>query len=151
MRVYERAGREAGQTLRVERRFVSVRTEGDLEAAFAIIAGERPDALWVGTDSLTMFHRKRITDFAATRGLPTVSFVRAVAEDGGLMSYGPDFREMFRSMATYIDKILKGAKPGDLPVEQPTKFELVINLKTVKALSLTIPQSLLARADHVIE
>jgi putative tryptophan/tyrosine transport system substrate-binding protein len=151
MRLYERAGREAVQTLRIERRFVGIRTEGELEAAFAVIAGERPDALWVGTDSITIFHRKRITDFAIMRGLPTISFVRAVTEDGGLMSYGPDFGEMFRTMATYIDKILKGAKPGDLPVEQPTKFELVINLKTAKALGLTIPPSLLARADQVIE
>src|SRR5207249_12075461 len=97
-------------------------------------------------------HRARLVEFAAKHRLPTI-YHRSefVVESGGLMSYGPDFRDLFRRSATYVDKILKGAKPGDLPVQQPTKFELVINMKTAKARRLTIPQSVLSRADQVLE
>jgi putative ABC transport system substrate-binding protein len=95
--------------------------------------------------------RRRLVDLAAKNRLPTVFPYREFVDDGGLMAYGPDLADLSRRGATYVDKILKGAKPGDLPVEQPTKFELVINLKTAKALGLTIPPSLLARADQVIE
>jgi putative ABC transport system substrate-binding protein len=98
------------------------------------------------------WQRARLVDFAAKRRLPTVYHQSEfVAATGGLMSYGPDFRDMFRRPATYVDKILKGAKPGDLPVEQPTKFELVVNQKTARALGLTLPALLLLRADRVID
>ena len=95
--------------------------------------------------------RRRLVDLAAKHRLPAVYSFRLYVEAGGLMSYGPDLPDMFRRSATYVDKILKGARPGDLPVEQPTKFELVINLKTAKALGLTIPPSVLARAHQVVE
>jgi ABC-type uncharacterized transport system substrate-binding protein len=120
-----------------------------LEAAFAMFTRERADALLVPPDVNT--HRRRIAELAVSARLPAVYFNRAQAQDGGLMSYGPDIPEGYRRAATYVDKILKGAKPGDLPVEQPTKIEFVINLKTAKALGLEIPPQLLARADEVIE
>jgi putative ABC transport system substrate-binding protein len=148
--VWERAGREAGQTLRVQARMVGVRREGDFETAFAMIAGDRPDALMISADPAISPHLKRIADFAAKHRLPTISYVRTIVDEGGLMSYGPNVSDLMRRVASYVDKILKGARPADLPVEQPTKFELVINLKTAKALGLTIPQSLLLRADEVI-
>jgi ABC-type uncharacterized transport system substrate-binding protein len=103
------------------------------------------------TDPMFIPHRTRLTDLAAKNRLPSIFTQRADVEAGGLISYGPNFADMYRRAATYVDKILKGAKPGDLPVEQPTKFELVINLKTAKALGLTISPSLLARADEVIQ
>jgi putative tryptophan/tyrosine transport system substrate-binding protein len=123
----------------------------DVEGAFAIMAQERPDALLVLEDALTLQYRKEIADFATQKRLPSMFGVREGVDAGGLMSYGVSFREMMRRGATYVDKILKGAKPGDLPVEQATKFELVINLKTARALGLTIPPTLLATADDVIE
>jgi len=95
--------------------------------------------------------RRRLVDLAAKNRLPAVYPSRESVDAGGLMAYGPNFADMFRRAATYVDKILKGTKPGDLPVEQPTKFELVINLKAAKALVLTIPPSVLGRADHVVE
>jgi putative tryptophan/tyrosine transport system substrate-binding protein len=107
--------------------------------------------LIVLTDPLTLRYRARVVELAATRRLPAVYGFGEFAQAGGLMAYGPSVREMFRRAATYVDKILKGAKPGDLPVEQPTKFELVINLKTANALGLTIPPSVLLRADQVID
>ena len=122
-----------------------------LEAAFAAFARERADALLVPPDTTFFTHRRRIVELAASAQLPAVYFQRAQVEDGGLMGYGPDIREGYRRAATYVDKILKGAKPGELPVEQPTKIEFVINLKTAKALGLEIPPQLLARADAVIE
>jgi ABC-type uncharacterized transport system substrate-binding protein len=122
-----------------------------LEAAFAVFVRERVDALSVPPDFVFYTHRRQIVKLAASARLPAVYFLRGQVEDGGLMSYGPDLRESFRRAATYVDKILKGAKPGDLPVEQPTKIELVINLKTAKTLGLTIPPSLIVAADEVIE
>jgi len=149
--VYERALRELHQRLRVELRGVAVRHEGDLDAAFAAIASSRPHALFLVADPVILHHRKRITDFAAKQALPTVAGTEVFVVDGGLMSYGPNVGELMRGVALYVDKILKGAKAGDLPVEQPTKFELVINLKTAKTLGLTVPPSLLLQADQVIE
>ena len=103
-----------------------------------------PDPLFAG-------NLRQIANLAVKRRLPSIFHLREFADSGGLMAYGPDRSDMFRRAATYVDKILKGAKPGDLPVEQPTKFELVINLKTAKTLGLTSPQSLLLRADHIIQ
>ena len=115
------------------------------------MAKERPDALLVLEDLLISQYQKEIADFAMQQRLPSMFGVRQGVDAGGLMSYGVTVPEMVRFAATYVDKILKGAKPGDLPVEQPTKFELVINLKTARALGLTIPPTLLATADEVIE
>ena len=111
---------------------------------------EHADALVVVTDAMFILQRRRIAAFAAKHRLPTMSGWREDVEIGSLMSYAASGRDNFRRAASYVDKILKGAKPGDLPIQQPTKFELVINLKTAKALGLSIPQSLLQRADEVI-
>jgi putative ABC transport system substrate-binding protein len=147
LRAAESAGRKLGITLQTQ----EVREPGEFEGAFAAMRKGRPDALIVLSDSLFTNQRARIVDLAAKSRLPAVYDVRLFPERGGLMSYGPNIADLFRRSATYVDKILKGAKPGDLPIEQPTKFELVINLKTAKALGLTIPQSLLRRADEVIQ
>jgi putative ABC transport system substrate-binding protein len=109
------------------------------------------DSLLLMGDPFTSNQRPRILDLIAKHRLPAISQTREFVEGGGLMGYGPSYPEMYRRAATFVDKILRGAKPTDLPVEQPTKFELVINMKTAKALGLTIPQSVLARADHVIQ
>jgi putative tryptophan/tyrosine transport system substrate-binding protein len=100
---------------------------------------------------LVATHKRQILDWATRNRLPVISMYAELAEVGGLMAYGPNIPDIYRRAATYVDKILKGAKPGDLPIDQPTKFDLVINVKTAKALGLTIPRSLLQRADHVIE
>jgi len=123
----------------------------ELEHAFSVIARKRVNALLVLPDGMFWGERRRIADFALTSRLPSMFGNTEHAEAGGLMSYAPNSFEPYRRAAYYVDKILKGAKPADLPVEQPTKFELVINLKTAKALGLTIPQTLLLRADQVIE
>ena len=112
---------------------------------------ERADALTVVSTPVFDNQRRRLVELAARNRLPAVYTFRPYVDAGGLMSYGPDISDLFRRAATYVDKILKGVKPGDLPVERPTKFELVINLKTAKTLALTIPPSLLQRADRVIE
>jgi putative ABC transport system substrate-binding protein len=128
-----------------------IRAPEQLEAAFATFARERADALLVPPDVTFITHHRRIMDLVASARMPAIYFNRSQAEDGGLMSYGPDQREGYRRAATYVDKIMKGANPGDLPVEQPTKIELVINLKTAKVLGLDIPLQMQARADEVIE
>jgi putative ABC transport system substrate-binding protein len=136
--------------LGVDVRNVSVRSAEELERELGLLP-RGAGGLVVFTDPLTFTHRRRIADDAVKSRLSLVSGSREFAEVGAFMSYGPSFPEMFRRAAAYVDKILKGTKPADLPVEQPTKFELVINLKTATALGLTIPPSLLLRADQVIE
>ncbi len=122
-----------------------------IDQAFETMAKQRAAGVLIIGDPTVGVHRSRIAELAAKRRLPTVSTLRESAEAGFLMSYGTDFRDLWRRAATYVDKIVKGAKPGDLPVEQPTKFSLVINLNTARALGLTIPSSLLLRADHLVE
>ena len=122
-----------------------------LESAFSTINQERPDALLVGSSALTLRNRARVVDFTAKRRLPTIYDSKLFVNAGGLMSYGPKSTDNYRRAATYVDKILRGAKPAELPIELPTKFELVINIKTAKALDLTIPPSILYRADKVIK
>jgi putative ABC transport system substrate-binding protein len=122
-----------------------------LDRAFAAMTKERAQALLVLTDSMFVGQRRRVVELAATSSLPALYSQREFVVDGGLVSYGPSLTDMFRRAAMQVDKILRGAKPGDLPVEQPTKFELVINLKTAKALGITIPQGVLLRADEVIQ
>ena len=143
----EATARLAGLTLNSGQ----VREPKDFEATFAAIMRERPQGLLTLADSLFMLRRKQIVDFVLHEHLPAMFQFREFAQLGGLMSYGPNVQDMFRRGANYVDKILKGARPADLPIEQPTKFELVINLNTAKALGLTIPQTLLATADEVIE
>jgi putative ABC transport system substrate-binding protein len=123
----------------------------EFDGAFAAMAKERVGALLVLSDVIFNSHRARLADRAAKSRLPAAYGVRESVEAGGLMSYGPSFVDFYRRSAAYVDKILKGAKPGDLPVEQPTKFELVINLKAAKALGLEVPPLLIAQADELIE
>jgi putative ABC transport system substrate-binding protein len=132
---------------------VEVRGRGrqDIDRAFETMGKERFTGILILGDPTIGVHRSRIVELAVKSRLPAVSTLREWAEAGLLMSYGTDFHDLWRRAATYVDKIVKGAKPGDLPVEQPTKFDLLINLKTAKALGLTIPSSLLLRADQVIE
>jgi len=141
----------AAKALGVELHLLQVRRPQDLESAFQAAAGGRAGALITLDDLFIYAHRTRIVALAATSRLPGMYGWAAFPEAGGLMSYSPDFPDMYRQAAVFVDKILKGAKPADLPVEQPTKFELVINLKTAKALGLTILPSFLQRADQVIE
>jgi len=139
------------RTLGVRLQILEARGPDDLDATFAALTGKQPGALLILADAMFFQQRTRIADFAAKRRLPAMFQGKENVEAGGLMSYGVSIPDMVRRAATYVGKILNGAKPADLPVEQPTKFELVINLKTAKALGLTIPQSLLLRADQIIE
>jgi putative ABC transport system substrate-binding protein len=140
-------GTEVGANIRS----LEVRDTQEFEQAFATMKRDRPDAVLVLADPSTPVNRRLLVDFAAGNRLPAIYDSRDFVDAGGLMAYGPSLSDMWRRAAVYVDKILKGAKPGDLPVEQPTKFELVINLKTAKALGLTVPQSVLIRADEVIQ
>ena len=137
--------------LGVQLHSVEARTPSEIETAFATMRSQRVDGILVLRDALFRAQRAQITALAAKNRLPAVYGLREEAEAGGLMAYGASVPQLYRRAATYVDKILKGAKPGDLPVEQPTKFELVINLKTANALGLTIPPALLQRAEQVIE
>jgi putative ABC transport system substrate-binding protein len=141
----------AARTLGVRLQLVEAQGPADLERAFSDMTRARAGALTVLSTPMFSSERRRVVDLAAKHRLPTVFPFRSYVDAGGLMSYGPNVSDLFRRAATYVDRILKGTKPGDLPVEQPTKFELVINLKTAKALGLTIAPSVLARTDHVIQ
>ena len=141
----------AAQQLGVTLQVLEVRAPEGIEAAIDAAVQQKADALWVPGDPIFHSPAQRIPDLAARARLPTMFLTRDLAVAGGLMSYGPNFEELNRRGAVYVDKILKGAKPADLPVEQPTRFILVINLKTAKAMGLTIPQALLLRADEVIQ
>jgi len=143
----QKSSRALGLTLQP----LAVRGPGEFEGAFASMSRERAQALFVAAGVLTTEHRKSLVALAARSRIPAMWGERQFVEAGGLMSYAVDFYDEIRRSATYVDKILKGAQPGDLPVEQPTIFELVINLKTAKALGLSVPQSLLSRADQIIE
>ncbi len=143
----EAAARRLGVTLQS----YEVRNADDVARALESMTKKRPDAVIMFFDPLTSGYRVIISDFALKNRLPTIFGAREFAAAGGLMSYGPNIPELFRRAAVYVDKILKGAKPRDLPVEQPTKFELIVNLKTAEALGLTIPPSVLIRADQVVQ
>jgi putative tryptophan/tyrosine transport system substrate-binding protein len=134
----------------LELTFVATRNAEEIGAAFSAMARARAEALYILGDAFFLNHRSTLLDLASKARIPATYGVRQYADAGALMSYGPNLSDVFRRAAGYVDKILKGAKPGDLPIEQPTKFELVVNLRTAKTLGLTIPQSILVRADEVI-
>lgn len=142
---------KAAGALRVNIQALGVREPEDFDRAFAAMMRERPDALLLVTDSLTNINRKRVLDFAAEQRMPAIYERSQYVRDGGLISYGPIVDDTFRRVAVYVDRIVKGAKPAEMPVEQPTRFEMVVNVQTAKALGLTIPQALLLRADEVIQ
>ena len=141
----------AARALGLEAELLDVRSQDDLGRAFELALRKHVDGLIVGADGLTQMHQQTIIDFLDRNRLPAVYPAREFIEAGGLIAYAVNYPDLYFRFATFVDKIVKGAKPGDLPVEQPTKFELVINLKTARALGLTIPPILLARADEVIE
>lgn len=140
----------AAPSLRLEPLAIAVKNRADLGDALPEITKQRADALFV-SQGMSPVARRQLLEFAAQKRLPTMFMIKDYVPAGGLMSYAPNFLEMFRHAAVYVERILKGAKPGDLPIEQPTKFDLVINMKTAKALGLTISPSVLARADEVIQ
>ena len=139
------------QSFDIRPQLLDVRKPEDLESAFDAATTERADAMVVSNDGLTLQNRRRIAELAAKYRLPAIYAAREFVDAGGLIAYAVSFPDLYRRAATYVDKILKGTKPADLPVQQPTKFELVINLRAAKALGLTVPTTLLARADEVIE
>jgi putative ABC transport system substrate-binding protein len=141
----------AARSLKVQLHVLEARAPSDFAAAFSAMTKDRAGGLIVLGTLMFFVQRTRIVELAAQSRLPAIYGAKESAEAGGLMAYGPNLRESYRRAATYVDKILKGAKPGDLPIEQPAKFEFVVNMKTAKALGLTIPPSLLLRADQVIE
>jgi putative ABC transport system substrate-binding protein len=142
---------KAARILRVEVQAHGVRDPGDFETAFAAMTRQRPDAMFLVADAITIFHRKRFIEFAAAQHIPAMYETDLHVRDGGLMSYGPNFEDSFRQAAAYVDRILKGAKPADLPAQQPTTYLLAVNLKTAGTLGLTMPPSLLLRADEVVQ
>jgi putative ABC transport system substrate-binding protein len=141
----------AARALGLQAELLDVRSQGDLGRAFERAVRQHVDALLIGADGLTQLHQKVIVDLVARNRLPASYPAREFVEAGGLISYAVNYPDLYFRFATFVDKIFKGGKPGEIPVEQPTKFELVINLKTAKAIGLTIPQSVLLRADEVIQ
>ena len=141
----------AARSLGLQSELLDVRSQGDLVRAFELAARQRVDALVIGADGLTQMHQQAIVDLLARNRLPAAYPAREFVEAGGLIAYAVNYPVLYFRFASFVDKIFKGAKPGELPVEQPTNFELVINLKTAKALGLSIPQSILLRADEVIQ
>ena len=129
---------------------IELRVADDLEKAFAVVAQSGAEAVMTTEDAIQISNRRRVVELAGNQGIPVASEFGEFARAGALISYGPNILDAFRNAAGYVDKILNGAKPGDLPVEQPTRFELVIDLKTAQALGFTVPPSLLARADEVV-
>jgi putative tryptophan/tyrosine transport system substrate-binding protein len=145
------SAQKGAQVLHVSLAVYEVHDATSLDAAFVTLMKDRPDALMVPADTFLVSQRSRIAQFAIANKLPSVYTFREYIEAGGLIAYTPNYNDLFRRAASYVDKILKGAKPGDLPIEQPTTFHLLINLKTARALGLTVPHRLLAHADEVIE
>jgi putative ABC transport system substrate-binding protein len=143
--------RPAAEKLRIKLQELEVRKTEDIDAAFAAILKERPDAMLILADRVFLHNRQPLMAFAAGHRLPSMTPYRELVEAGGLMSYGPSYEDMHKRAADYVDKILKGARPGDLPVELPTKFDLRVNMRTAKAIGLKIPEAFLLRADQVIE
>lgn len=141
----------AARSLGLQAELLDVRSQDDLDGAFKLAVRQHVDALLIGADGLTQMHQQTIVDLVTRNRLPAAYPAREFVEAGGLIAYAVNYPDLYFRFASFIDKIFKGAKPADLPVEQPTKFELVINLKTAKALGLTIPQSVLLRADGVIQ
>jgi putative ABC transport system substrate-binding protein len=141
----------AARSLKLAPTIAPVHSDAEIETAIIALGHESGRGLVVTTDAFTLAHRASIISAAARNNVPTVYTLSVFARDGGLLSYGVDQVDTFRRAATYVDRILRGAKPGDLPVQFPTKFEMVLNLKTAKALGLTVPDKLLALADEVIE
>jgi putative ABC transport system substrate-binding protein len=141
----------AARSLGIQPELLDVRSEGDLRRAFELAVRQRVDALLIGADGLTQMHQQTIVDLVARNRLPAAYPAREFVEAGGLIAYAVNYPDLYYRFASFVDKIVKGAKPGDLPVEQPTRFELVINLKTAMALGLAIPQSVLLRAGEVIQ
>jgi ABC-type uncharacterized transport system substrate-binding protein len=147
----EREVHVAAEALHMKVLSLPVRTLEEIQSAFGLIERERPNAFNVLADRLFLHNRARIVEFARTHSLPGVHAYRELVLSGGLMSYGPNYADMHKRAATYVDRIFKGTKPAQLPVQAPTRFELVVNVKTAKLLGLTLPPALLARADEVIE
>ncbi len=142
---------KAARILHVEVQALGVREPDDFAVTFSTMTRRRPDAMFLVADALTVMNRKRLIEFAATHRIPAMYEWSFIVREGGLMSYGPSFEDGFRQAALYIDRIFKGAKPADLPAEQPTRYYLAVNLKTAATLGLTMPQSVLIRADEVIQ
>jgi putative ABC transport system substrate-binding protein len=146
-----RQARAAAQAMGIKLQLHDIRKSEDLDDAFAAIRKERPDALLILADRIFLHNRERMMDFTKEQRLPNVNAYKELVEVGGLMSYGPSYEDMHKRAAIYIDKILKGAKPADLPIEQPSKFTFIVNLKSAKALGVTVPSQLLGLADQLIE